>query len=183
MASAILPIALMVGGTIFQAMGQANAASATQQGYDYAARAAQINAGQANATAQRAAIQRQREGTLAIETAEARAAGSGAGATDPTVLNIEGNLKKQGTYNALTELWSGSERARGFQQEAVTDTYKGDLAQAAVPWEVAGTILSGATTLYGNYGGGGPPGSNTLPTSVVPGSGWTTAYGGSASYR
>lgn len=165
MATSVLPIALMIGGTIFQAMGQMNAAKSQQEGYDYAARAALVNAGQANATAQRAAVQRQREAGLAIETAQARSAGSGGSATDPTVLNIEGNLKKQGTYNALTELYSGSEAARGFSQEAATDTYRGQLARSAGNWNAVGTIISGANTLYGNYGGEGPPGGNALPTA------------------
>lgn len=174
----MIPIALSVAGTVFQAVGQIQAGQSQQAAYNYEAQIARTNADQALAASQRAAIQRQREGTLAIETAQARAAGSGGGATDPTVLNIEGNLRKQGTYNALTELYSGSEQARGLQQEASTDVYKGDLASSAGYRSAFGTAISGVDTLYSNYGGGGP-GNNALPTTVVPGSGWNSAYGSS----
>jgi hypothetical protein len=90
----------------------------------------------------------------------AKAAASGAGATDTTVLNVAGDLQKQGTLAALTDLWNGQNRRTGAQNQtnatmyqaeldANNDLAKGEAAKRAGYLNAAGTILSGGGFLKG----------------------------------
>ena len=74
-------------------------------------------AGQAEREAALASEQR-RQGRLLSSRALAVAAASGAGAGDPTVENIIGDIGAEGEFRALSEMFIGEERARGLEMEA-----------------------------------------------------------------
>jgi hypothetical protein len=137
--------ALQVAGTIAQGNSQRSAA-------DY--QAAQLNqqAGQTRATAQRQAIDDRRKATLVMEQGQARAAASGAGATDPTVTALEDNVAGQGEYNALAHIYSGEERARGAETEATTKQFEGEQAFKSSQIKAGTTLLSSGSTLASKYG-------------------------------
>ena len=98
---------------------------------------------------------------LVQSSLQARAAASGAGATDPTVNLISGDIAEEGELRALTALYEGEEAARGLESGAAVRRYEGDLARItgrikkrAAQTTAFGTLLegfSGAGSLYKKY--------------------------------
>lgn len=130
------------------------------------------NAGQEKATSQRQAIEARREAGIANSAVRARAAASGGGADDPSVLNIEGHNAGVGEYEALTSLYQGDEAARQDLMGASAKRYGGAQARQASVFKAGSTLLSGGksawdnggSSLYDKYGNGGytPAESNFL---------------------
>ncbi len=103
-----------------QAAGQAEqeAALARSKALEHQAAQGRQQAGQERATAQRSASEQRRQGRLLASRALARAAASGAGAGDPTVENIIGDIGAEGEFRALSEMFIGEERALGLETQA-----------------------------------------------------------------
>lgn len=150
---------MTVVATGVQAASTIAQGNAAKEAASYQAAQYQQQAGQARATAQRQAIEEQRKGAFALSRAQAVAASSGAGATDPTVENIEGDLAGQSEYNQLTALFNGEERARGLTQQADTAIYEGRQAKRASIYKAVGTVAQGGETLYSKYGSWDQPDS------------------------
>lgn len=135
-------------------------------------------AGNERATAQRQAIEQQRQKRLTQSRAQAVAAASGGGALDPGVLDIMGGLEDQGNYNALVALYEGESSARNYENQAALTRWQGEQAMNAAGVEAWGSrvqgsnaraagkqamigsfidagssALSGGTSLYSKYGG------------------------------
>lgn len=155
MAQAIAP--LMIASTILSAggsiMGGINADNAAK----YTAQQQQIAGTQGLAASQRTAFSETRKAQLVGSRARAVAAASGAGATDPTVVNIEGDIAGQGEYNALSALYEGQEAKRTGDANAALTRFQGQQAKTAGFINAGSTLLKGGTSLYDKYGGGGPP--------------------------
>jgi len=102
---------LSAGGSILGANAQAK---------DLRAQADQLDmqAGKERATSQRQAMEERRQAGLLVSTGVARAAASGAGADDPTVVNLLANISGEGEYRALTALYNGEEQARSDEAQA-----------------------------------------------------------------
>src|SRR3546814_19253939 len=86
----------------------------------------------------------------------ASAAASGAGASDPTILDLQGDIAAEGEYRALTALYQGEERARSMETQARLRPLEG--AQVAKAGRSANSgakigafapVLSSAGSLYG----------------------------------
>jgi hypothetical protein len=172
---------MMAAGTVLGASGQIQAGNAAaaqglaqQQAENYKAGVLTQQAGQERAAGQRAAEIQNRQATLVNSTIRARAAASGAGATDPSVVTNEGRVAGMGEYNALSALYSGEEKARGEENQAELDVNMGDqeaaagrFKQSASRISALSSLLSGGGSLYGKYGGGGTGSgldANTLST-------------------
>lgn len=126
---------------------------------EFEARQAEINAGQERASAQRAAMEERRRARLIQSRQQAVAGASGAGALDPTVLDLQADAEAEGEYGALTRLYAGEEAARGYRMQAAGSRYEGQVARyagkvrrnasysraigAALP-----SVLDAGTTLY-----------------------------------
>lgn len=163
---------LIIGGTLMSAKGQmdAGAAAAKQGAQEQAAANYQgaildQQAGQTQASSQLQAVNTRRQAGLVNSRAQAVAAASGAGATDPTVLGVQGQITREGEYSALTSLFNGEEQARGLESQAALTRYSGraraeagQARQSAAQYQAFGTILQGGGSLYTKYGPmGGPP--------------------------
>ena len=135
-------------------------ANATMQAAEFQARSAEQNAGQERATAQRAAEEERRQGKLVQSQALARSAASG-GASDPTVVNLIGDIAGESEYRAQTALYQGEERATGLQQGADLSRYEGytqarstkNNARNQVYTSFANTALSAGNSIATKYGG------------------------------
>lgn len=104
-------------------------------------------AGQDRASSQRAAFEERRRAKLAESRVRAVAAASGAGATDPTVLNIMGDLSAEGEYRALTRMYEG-------ETEAQSKEYQAKQIKRATRGQSISTVLnSGASFFATKYGG------------------------------
>lgn len=137
-AGTILTTTALVGGTVLQAAGSIAAGRAEQQAANARARAlehqaaqARQTAGQERAASQRDAIEERRRARLIKSRALAVAAGSGAGAGDPTVENILGDIGEEGEFRALNELFIGEERARGLETQADLKIFEGQQERRA----------------------------------------------------
>jgi hypothetical protein len=166
--------AAAIGATVISTVGtivSANDASAAARAEGDSARrvgdwqAAQLRqqAGQERAASQRQAEQERRAGRLAVSRARAISAGSGGGATDPTVLKIYGDLAAEGETNAMTALWEGEEAAKGLEAQAAGAEYEGQSAYEAGKYasrayrragylSAAGNLLAGGSDFYTKYG-------------------------------
>lgn len=117
-------------------------------------------AGQDRASSQRAAEEPRRAARYMRSRVQALAAGSGAGATDPTVVNLENDIDAEGEYAALTAMYEGEDQARGKEFGAAVARKQGSSAATASYLKAGSTLLSGASSWYDKYGGGGPSGTD-----------------------
>ncbi len=163
MAEAAAPMA--AGSSIFGALtsiaggNSASAASKVQQAaYNQAA-------GQNRAVSQRQAEEARRQARLVQSRQQAVAAASGAGAADPTVVNLMGEARKAGEMDALTALYQGEQSARDLEYAGTLARFKGKQAKQAGYLNAFSQVLAGAGTLADAFGGalfGGAAPSGTL---------------------
>lgn len=142
--------------TVVSAAGSIMSGNAANKAAKFEAAQMTQQAGQERAASQRQAIEQRRQAGLANSRVTAVAAASGAGATDASVLDIQGDNAATGEYNALSALYSGEEKARGLEMGAVAKRYEGANAAQAGKMQAVGTILSSGKSLYDIYGNGGP---------------------------
>lgn len=182
--------AMAVAGAVASISGGMSAAKAAKQaGENQKAEsdfeAAQMNqaAGQARAASQRDAEEQRRQTALVQSRALALSAASGAGTTDPSVVNLIGDIAGQGAYRAGVALYQGDEKARQLEMGASSKLYEGEVAlvtgknkaRAYTIQGITGAIGS-ASSMFGKYGGGGPGalsgigatgGANLLDTGIT----------------
>lgn len=173
MAQLALPLALTAAGTAISAMGTiaggnaaAEAGERQQEAYYYRAKQEEQAAQESRASAQRAALEKRREGRFLQSKLQARAAASGGGADDPTVLNLSADIARRSEYDALFDMYRGENRARGLEDEAFGSRMTGDAARIegiqkkkASRIAAIGTIIGGASSMastYSNYSRGLP---------------------------
>ena len=145
-------IAMQVAGTMQAADAQKQAGQAQKQASDFTAGIETQQAGQARATSQRQAIQERKKADLVQSAALARAAASGGGASDPSVVNILSDIEGKGEYNAMTALFNGEERARGLETDASLKRFEGDQALTGAGMKADATLMSGFGTILGSSG-------------------------------
>lgn len=153
--------AAMMAGTILSAVGQVGGAIGAKNAANFEAKQMISRAGSERATSQRAAAEERRQKNIVQSRAQAVAAASGGGASDPTVVDLQGDLEVEGEYRALSQLYEGEERARGLIGAASAKKVEGRQALTGGLIGAAGTILSGAESLYSNYGTKRPGGGSS----------------------
>ena len=134
-------------------------------------------AGQERASAQRSAINQRRQTAAAMSRAQAVAGASGAGALDPTIVNILGDIGFEGDYREGVAGFEGESRGQALEYEAVIARATGDSNLAAgyagaantraaasrSLTKAATTAFSGASSLYDKYAQSPPPGRYRPP--------------------
>src|SRR5262245_47667509 len=133
----IIPMALTAASTALQAAGTlvggdaaAQAGRARAQAYNFQAKQQDMMAQESRAAAQREALDKRRQGDLLQSQLQARAAASGGGAADPTVLDLGGGLAGRSQLAALTDMYRGENRARGLEDQAMGSRMTGQAAIA-----------------------------------------------------
>ncbi len=144
-----------VAGTVMSAVGARNAGIAANQEADYRAQEAHIQAGQELAASQRSSIEQIRQMRLVESRGQALAASSGAGALDPSVVDIMGDLETQGRYKAAVAGYEGQDKAANLDNQATLDRFSGGQAEKAGNIKAVSTLMSGASDLWTKYDGGG----------------------------
>ena len=120
-------------------------------------------AGQEKAVGQRAAAEDRRQAEFVASRAKALAAASGAGAHDPTMVDIYGDIEHEGEVRALSSLFDSYERARGLEEGAYLaererdlenwqESIEGKLAQAKKNQAVISGASGAASQFAGAYG-------------------------------
>jgi hypothetical protein len=157
---------MQAAGTVFSAYSQHQGGADQRRLTNFQADQLDYNAGQSKAAAQRNAFEERRKARLVSSRAQAVAAASGSGASDPTVLNIMGDITRQGEYNALTALYNGDVQAHDQRFAAQTRRASGAMAQSAADTQALSTVLSGAASLYDRYGDQGVPKKKTAGRKI-----------------
>lgn len=147
---------LAVGSTALNALGSIHQGESEKAAADFRAKQLRHRANQAAGQGQRAAIEEKRQASILAGRAQAVAAASGGGATDPTVINRIAGIVSEGEYRALTALYEGDSESDALKNSAIISKFEGKQAQRAGYIKAVGSILSGGSTMFGNYGQGGP---------------------------
>lgn len=150
---AVAPMLIMMAASAaVSVIGQQSAAKAQQAGLDYQAKQQEAAAGQTRASGQRESMEQRRQATLAQSRVQALAGGGG---SDESILNLTGNIAGEGEYNALSALYESEESALGREAQATGLRMEGKSVRRAANWKSASTVLSTASSMFGNYGKGG----------------------------
>lgn len=140
-------------GTGTKAGGELGSGIVARNMGDFEQQQANINAGQVQAAAQRTAITDDRRTALLASRAQAVAAASGGGATDPTVTDIMGRIAGEGAYRSQLALYEGADSARSLLLKGQLAAAEGRQAQRAGYANAFGTVLKGGATFLDKYGG------------------------------
>lgn len=168
--------ALQIGSTVLSAGSQVARGNAGEkiagrrkEQLEFQAQQLETEAGQAQAVGQVQAQDVARQVALVKSAALARAAASGAGASDPTVLTLMARTGAEGAYRQALALYEGEAQARLDRTRAQAARFEGetnvaDAASAKRQSNIAAgaTVLAGgakAMTMFDKYWSG--PGSNS----------------------
>lgn len=143
---------LIVGSTVLSAAGAIQQGEAARAIGESARVQYERQANESRAASQRASIEERRKARLAQSRLRALSAASGAGATDPTVVGLSQDIAGQGEYNALTRLYEGESRARGYETAGDIALYEGKAKQSAAGMSAISSIAEGGMSLYDRYG-------------------------------
>ena len=180
-ANGIAPAITGAFGSGMKASGQMESGKAArltgeaqQRAAEYQAQQLDTNAGQAQAVAQRAAMEEVRKSMLLQSRAIAVSAASGGGALDPTVMALVSGLSKEGQLALETQIYGGDERARGMREQAKATRYEGAqraeagrTAEKAARMSAGSTIISGAMKDWSGFGFKGLEGKAPISESTT----------------
>ena len=148
--------AIVAGATILSAVGKRKAGKAQDTASKYDAKVATQQAQQERAAAQRDALNQRRQGMLLASRAQAVAASSGAGALDPTVMNVISGLTGEAELAGLASIYQGESRARSLEHGATMSRLAGKQAKKAGSIDALTTLLGGVDsfqTVYKSFKG------------------------------
>jgi hypothetical protein len=139
-------------GTAVSAIGTIAAGKAQQNAANYEAAQMEVKAKEERASAQRDAMDMARKRRLALSNLQARAAGSGLGAADPTVLDLTGEVAQYGTYQEQLAMYGGESRSEELKASAAGRRAAGAAAMQNAYFGAADTILGGVSSMFNRYG-------------------------------
>lgn len=163
--SDLLAPSLQIGSTVLSAGSQVARGIATKAvaqrrraELEFEAKQLDAEAGQSQAASQRSAEDVERNVALVNSAALARAAASGAGASDPTVLKIISRTAQEGAYRRDVALYEGEAQARLDRMRAGAMRFEGAVgetdansAKSLANMGAVSTVLSGvakATSMF-----------------------------------
>jgi hypothetical protein len=171
-AATLVSTGVGVMGAMQQAAGIKAQGRAAQQAAEYKAKQLEQQAQQTRAAAQRQALERTREGDLARSTLVARAAASGGGAADETVLGLGEQIAGRSEYERLMEMFKGEDAAIGMEDAAKASRAGGEAAVEGARYaargarlSAIGTIADGASSMFSKYAGKLPSGDSVFGIS------------------
>lgn len=149
--SAIATIASLAG-TAVSAIGTIAAGRAQKQAADHQAAQLEVNAKHEQAKAQHEALEVARKKRLELSRLQTRAAASGFGAADPTVLDLTGEVAQYGTLQQQLARYGGEVRGEDLRASAAGARARGEAALRNSYFNAAGTILGGVSSMFRRYG-------------------------------
>lgn len=151
--AALAPLALaasIAGGGV-SAIGTIASGNAARDAAYFKAAQEDQQANEARAVSQRQAEENRRRAGLATSRIQALSAASGGGASDQSILKLSGDVAGRGEYQALSDLYTGENRARGLEDAAMADRMTGDAQASASKFKAFGTLLSSAGGIYEKF--------------------------------
>lgn len=161
-------VGLQVLGTLQQGKA-AKREAARQRAFDQFNRwNAERTAAAVVAASQRQALEEKRQAGLVASRALAVASASGAGVSDPTMVNLLAKNRGEGVYRANVALYEAAERSRQMRLAAAAGVSTYD-PSGAYNLAALGKGLGGAMSLYAKYGGGGPGAEGMGDSALITG--------------
>lgn len=164
--SDLLPESLQLSSTILSAGSQVAKANAMRSiaarrktALEFEAAQQEISAQESSGVAMRAAQDEILRARTVNSTALAKAAASGAGASDPTVMAVLSRTAGEGAYRSAVAMYAGESQARLDRMRAAALRYQGDVgvadAEVAADFQLQtglpATLLSGGTKLLSMF--------------------------------
>lgn len=138
-------------GTIASADAARQEGEAAKQAAYYKAQQEERKADEERALASRKAAQTKKELDYTQSSLQARAAASGGGADDGTVIKLASDIEQTGTYHSLLNMWQGEARGRDRENQASLDRYVGDRKKDAAEARANSMIIGGLGGLFGSF--------------------------------
>lgn len=135
--------AASVGGTVLAGQAAKSQGKMAQQAAEFEAKQAERAGAEERAAASREMLDQRRRTNYVISKQTANAAASGAGTSNPTILDIIGDTAQEGAYQAKTIQATGENRARGRLDQAAASRFGGKAAKAKGDAAWAGSLLEG----------------------------------------
>jgi cell division protein FtsL len=146
---------LSVVGTFVSAAGTMAAAKQQEKAAEWQKLEYERQAKSETAAAQRDAEALQHKKDLALSRLQTVAAASGFSATDPTALNVGGEIEKYGTMQQQMAQYGGADRAAGLRAQGDLGVLAAKARTTGANAQAFGTILGGLGSGLSRYGGGG----------------------------
>lgn len=152
MIGAIMSVASGVVGAMGTiAAGKAQVAAAKAERKQLA-----IMAAEKQAVATREAQDKGREVKMLQSRSQAVAAASGAGATDPTVMELAGNIARYGNTQTRELVRQGQEEAKMLNYKGLVGVKNAQASAKVATLGAIGQVVGGFTSAFQNYGSGLP---------------------------
>jgi hypothetical protein len=149
---------LGAGATAYSAHSSKQMADAEAEAGEQKARIESIwakrRADEETASAQRGAGEELRKAELAKGVLTARAGASGSGASDPTVMDLMGDIDKEGAYNAAQVTAAGQQKVAGIDYQSSLDRWTADTSARVKRYGGKATLIGGLLSAGGQAAGG-----------------------------
>jgi hypothetical protein len=147
----VIPLILAGAALATTIYGQAQAKKAGKKDAEANAAALRADAVTSRATGQRVASDERRKARLLESALQARAGGD----LSPGIVDMMTEVAGEGEYRALSALYEGETGALGRESQAAAGLRGAKSRAKAADWNMLGTVLGGASSMAGRYGGGG----------------------------
>jgi hypothetical protein len=144
MAGPVATAALTMASSLVSATSTIAGGNAAVAEAEYKAKQLRQQAAESRAGAQREAVEYRRKGELALSALQARAAASGGGATDATIVNLATGIGGRSEYQALAAMATGENQALGYEGAAQAEIASAEAKKKGAKLTALGTILGGA---------------------------------------
>jgi hypothetical protein len=140
-------------GTLMSGGAAAAAGDMQQSADNYQAAQLTEDSGTAIGVAQGKMLDREHSTNMLLSTLRARASGGGLATSSPTIVEDAGAIGQKGRYDAMMDLWQGTNQASGMLNQATGLRYSGQIAEAAGQMQEEDSNFAAAGTLMSTAGG------------------------------
>jgi hypothetical protein len=138
-------------GSLVGAIGAMSSANNQAAALEAQAKERERVAAQERANAQRVAVEKQREEKLIQSTLQARAAASGGGAQDPTVVRLASGIAQEGNYQTRGAIYEGESKAAVLEGQAAIDRMEARSARTAGMFSAFGSVIGGLSSFANSW--------------------------------
>lgn len=135
-----------IGGTVLSAAGAIQQGKAANEAAKQQAAQEQRAANEKRAQSSMEVAQRLKEQQLVLSNQQAAAGASGGGASDPTILDLAGDVGGYGYQQRALAVANGENQARGYEDQRKSTLASGKSALSASYTNAFGSLLSGTTS-------------------------------------
>ena len=144
----IASVGLSAVGTIMGSQAARAEGKQAQANAMYQAKQTEMKAQETRAVSQRQALDQRRQGNLQQSRLQALAASSGGGADDPTIVKLGEDIAGQTEYQALANIYTGENQARGLDDQSQALIAQGQAARAGANAKAKGLMIQGASGIF-----------------------------------